>query len=111
MRPAHAIPYGGVDPTLRFCIEITNLSAFPITVEEAGVHFHYSEKRGAIINPVFADGGGWPRRMEPRSSITVYSQLPASKNGHRIKHAYARTQCGVVVTGNSPALKQIANEQ
>lgn len=35
--PAHAIPVGGADPWLQFCIEVTNLSTFPVTVHEVGV--------------------------------------------------------------------------
>lgn len=106
--PAHAIPYGGIDESLRFCIEITNLSAFPVTISDAGVFFHGTTKRGAIVSPVFSDHGHWPRRLEPRSSITVYSQIPRSSTGHKIKCAYAKTQCGHTQTGSSPALKQIA---
>ncbi len=109
--PAHAIPFGAVNPNLKFCIGITNLSAFPITIEDAGVFFDGTSNRGAIVNPVFADGGNWPRRLEPRSTVTVYSQIPMSNEGHRIKCAYAKTQCGLVATGNSKALKRISREQ
>lgn len=111
LKPAHAIPFGGADPNIKFCIEITNLSSFPVTIYDAGVFFKGTEKRGCIVNPVFTDHGSWPRRLEPRSSITVYSQIPKSTEGYKIKCAYAKTQCGVIVKGNSNALKQIANEQ
>jgi hypothetical protein len=111
VRPRHAIPSGAVDPSLKFCLGITNLSAFPITIEDAGVLFHGTSNRGVIVNPVFPDGGNWPRLLEPRASITVYSRIPVSDEGHRIKCAYAKTQCGVVATGNSEALKQICREQ
>ncbi|NHQ87731.1 hypothetical protein HA050_16560 [Iodobacter sp. HSC-16F04] len=106
--PAHAIPYGGTNELLQFCIEITNLSAFPVTVNDAGVFFHGTAERGAIVAPVFTDNGHWPRRLEPRSSITVYSQMPRARLNHKIKCAYAKTQCGYTQTGSSPALKQIA---
>lgn len=109
--PAHAIPFGAVDPKLKFCVQITNLSSFPVTISDAGVFFRGTKSRGAIVNPVFSEGGDWPKRLEPRSSISVYSQIPDAPTGHKIKCAYAMTQCGVVVTGKSGALKQIANEQ
>lgn len=110
--PKHAIPVGAADPNLTLCIEITNLSSFPISVEEAGVFYKGTKRRGAIISPLFSDGGtAWPRRLEARSSITVYSQTPHYSADHRIKCAYARTQCGVVITGTSPALKQIAQDR
>lgn len=93
--PAHAIPFGGMDERLRFCIEITNLSSFAVTINDAGVLFHGTDKRAAIVNPLFSDGGrSWPRRLEPRSSFTVYSQIPFSAEGHKIQCAYAITQCG-----------------
>lgn len=106
--PAHAIPYGAVDPSLRFCIQITNLSEFPVTIDDAGVFYRGTDNRGSIVNPVFADGGSWPRRLESRTSLSVYSQLPYSKSGHKIKCAFVRTQCGVTKTGTSGALHQIA---
>lgn len=109
--PAHAIPVGGVDDRFRFCVQITNLSSFPLTISDAGVFFKGTEDRGSIINPVFADGGNWPKTLEPRTSISVYSQIPEAPLGHKIKCAYAITQCGEISTGTSGALKQIANEQ
>lgn len=109
--PTHAIPYGEADPNLRFCVEVTNLSSFSVTVDDAGVFYHGTKSRGSIINPVFADNGPWPRRLEPRASISIYSQLPSSRAGHKIKCAFARTQCGHTKTGTSPALHQIANSQ
>lgn len=106
--PAHAIPVGGADPRLRFSLTITNLSAFEVTIEEAGILYSRSTKRGSLTQPVLADGGAWPRRLEPRSSVTLYSQRPGAVDGRRIGVAYARTACGVTRTGNSPALRQIA---
>jgi hypothetical protein len=108
--PKRAIPVGGADPRFTFCIEITNLSDFAVTIEEAGVFYEGTNCRGAIVQPVFADGGSsWPRRLESRSSLTVYSQMPTSTRGYPIKSAYARTQDGYTKTGTSPALKQIAS--
>lgn len=109
--PAHAIPVGGVDSRLRFCIQITNLSLFPVTISDAGVFYNGTKSRGAIVNPIFPEGGNWPKRLESRSSISVYSQIPVAPLGHKIKCAYATTQCGVVATGISGALKQIASGQ
>ncbi len=106
--PKHAIPVGAADPNITFCIEITNLSSFAVTVAEAGVFFHGTKARGAIIQPIMADGGEWPRRLEPRTSVTVYAQNPATEAKHRIRCAYATTECGVTRTATSRALKQIA---
>jgi hypothetical protein len=106
--PAHGIPVGDADPRLKFCITVTNLSAFAVTVDEAGVLYSGTTDRGSLIQPVLADAGTWPRRLEPRSSVTLYAHRPISSNGHRIKAAYARTACGVTKKGSSPALRQIA---
>ncbi len=108
VRPAHAIPVGAAPRSLTFCIEVTNLSAFPLTVCDVGVLYRGTADRGAVVTPVLADGGPWPRRLESRASVTVYFQRPDSYPGRRIKCAYAKTQCGVMKTGTSPALKQIA---
>jgi len=108
VRPAHAIPVGGADPELTFFIEVTNLSAFAVTVHDVGVFYHGTDRRGSFVRPVLIDGGPWPRRLEPRSSVTVYGQRPESSPEMRIKCAYAKTECGVTKTGSSPALKQIA---
>ncbi len=109
VRPAHAIPVGGANPLLNFSVEVTNLSAFAVTVYDVGVFYHGTDKRAPFVQPFLADGGSWPRRLEPRSSVTIYGQRPESLPGHRIKCAYAKTECGVTKTGNSPALRQIAN--
>lgn len=108
VRPKHAIPVGAADPRLTFCIEVTNLSAFALTIEETGVFYRGTEKRGAYTQPVLIDGKEWPRRLEPRSSVTVYGQPPFSSGGHPLRCAYATTECGVTRTGTSPAFKQLA---
>ena len=106
--PGHAIPVGGMDPSLRFRIAVTNLSAFPLTIREVGVLYRGTGDRDVVISPFLADGGSWPRRLEPRSSVSVFSQRPHLLPGHPIRCAYAETDCGVIKYGNSPALEQIA---
>ena len=108
VRPKHAIPVGGADPRITFCIEITNLSEFAITVNEAGVLLRGTDARAVYALPTLIDGKPWPRRLEPRSSVTVYGQPPEAKPGQSLKCAYARTACGVTRTGTSPAFKQLA---
>jgi hypothetical protein len=111
VRPKHAIPFGGVDPRITFCIEVINLSAFAVTVEDVGVLFKGTDQRGSLFQPILPDGGSWPRRLEPRSSVTVYGQRPVAPTGTVIKCAYAKTQCGYTETGTTPALKQIAQNE
>jgi hypothetical protein len=107
--PAHAIPVGAVDPSIDFCIEVTNLSAFPVTLREIGLLFRGAEERAVFtINPLLLDGGPWPRRLEPRSSVTVYGHKPDARFAQHVRCAYAKTECGVTETGTSGALRQIA---
>lgn len=106
--PAHAIPFGGMDESIRFCIQVTNMSAFAVTINEVGLLLHGSDKRAAITTPILIDGGSWPRRLEARSSVTAYARRPEHTPSSRIRCAYARTDCGTMKKGNSKALKQIS---
>lgn len=106
--PKHAIPVGGMDERLNFCIEVINLSAFAVTIDDVGVFLKGTNERIAYTSPLTFDGGQWPRRLESRSSVTVYSERPKSKGKHKLKCPYARTSCGVTRTGMSAAFKQIA---
>lgn len=107
--PKHAIPVGGMDDRFTFCIEIINLSAFAVTIDETGVLLMGTKIRLTYTNPITFDDGDWPRRLEPRSSVTVYGERPESEGGFHLKCAYARTSCGETRTGVSAAFKQIAN--
>ncbi|UJJ59999.1 hypothetical protein [Rhodanobacter denitrificans] len=50
--PAHAIPYGGAPQNIRFCVQVTNLSQFAVTLDDAGVFFQGTNKRGSIVKRV-----------------------------------------------------------
>jgi hypothetical protein len=108
VQPARAIPVGGADPSIGLSIQVTNLSAFAVTLKEVGVLYQGSVKRG-VLRPILVDGGAWPRRLEPRSSVTFFAQRVSSRDG-KVRCAYASTECGIRQTGNSPALRQMARE-
>lgn len=109
--PARAVPVGGAPSNVVFCVEVTNLSAFAVTVYDVGIFYKGTDKRSSIVNPILPDSGPWPRRLEPRSSVTVYSERPRTLvDGRRMKCVYAKTQCGHVERGTSGALKQMASE-
>ena len=109
--PAHAFPLGAVDPSINFSIEVTNLSEFAVTIQEVGLLYEGTEKPGTLLSPILLDGGTWPRRLEPRTAVSVYAQAPLPNGGPRIRCVYARTACGQTLTGNSPALQQIAGRR
>ena len=71
-----------------------------------------TKKRGAVVNPIVIDGGTFPRKLEPRTSFTAYFHPEALHrlNGCKIRCAYAKTDCGVMIKGNSLALQQLARE-
>jgi len=108
--PKQAIPVGNIiDQGIRFCIEVINFSSFPLIITEVGVLYRGTDRRGAVVRPFIIDGGDFPRKLEPRTSFTAY-MLPEAlqqANGHLVKCAYAKTDCGVVVKGKSPALKEM----
>jgi|SRR5581483_4270388 len=90
------------------CLEVTNLSNFPITVSDAG--FTMGGKIGktarrAILQPILLDGGRWPRRLEARTSVSLYARY--SSLAPDIRKAYVETDCGEVAYGDSPALETV----
>ena len=109
--PKHAIPVGTTNQRVKFCIDVLNLSSFSVTVTEVGVLFKGTKVRGVSVNPLIFDGGSFPRRLEPRTSFTVYFLEETLINTeHRIKCAYAATDCGVLKKGKSAAFKQLIKE-
>jgi hypothetical protein len=97
-----------------FAIEVTNLSMFAVTVEEVGFSLGSPAAkgtRGVVPNPQIIDGGGWPRRLESRSSVTLYFDRPPDPQFRRsIRRAYAKTACGEYAYGSTPALRQLRDE-
>jgi hypothetical protein len=107
--PKRAYPVGGADPRIDICIEAVNLGAVAVTVYELGLFHHGTPTRSPFIPPIIIDGGSWPRRLEPRTSVTVYCQsarIDARK--YPIRCAYALTDCGLTFKGNSEALTEIS---
>jgi len=94
------------------CIEITNLSTFPLTIVEVGILYHGTSNRAAVINPLVFDGGVFPRKLEPRTSVTAHisPEIFDMSRQFSIKCAYATTDCGVTITGKSPALKYLGKK-
>jgi hypothetical protein len=70
--------------------------------------FAGTDLRCSFTEPIFLDGSSWPKRLEPRTSVSVYCVTPEPPPGSMIECAYAMTQCGEVIKGSSKALEQIA---
>lgn len=90
------------------CIEVVNLSAFPVSISEIGFTIDgdpRKHKRLAILEPLTSDRKPITRTLEPRHGVTGYFDLNRMEAG--IHKAYACTECGEVAYGSTPALKQI----
>jgi len=81
------------------------LSAFPVTIAEAGFKLKGGHGRIVPKPPFIFDDKPWPRRLDSRESVTVY--FPASDAFPKNMHvAYATTDCERTRRGDSPALKK-----
>ena len=81
------------------CIEVTNLSAFAVTIAEVGFSLVGEDVRGVIIpNPTSI----LPKRLEPRESIDVRATQTAGFP-RKATRAYATTQCKHTRYGDSPS--------
>lgn len=95
-----------------FAIEAVNLSTFPVVIDTIGFQVAGQSTRMTIIQPLVIDGGKWPRRLEPRESVTAYGQLRyilSEPGAAKIKYAFAETSCGVLCKGTSGALKGLTD--
>ncbi|MDZ5453901.1 hypothetical protein [Labrys sp. ZIDIC5] len=111
VRPLHAFAIPSNEQM--FSIEVINLSSFSVTISDVG--FSLSGQRlqkgvrATIPQPIIIDGKPWPRRLEAREAVSVYLD-PRAFIGTKAKlgKAYARTACGEVAYGDSPARQQLA---
>ena len=85
-------------------IEVINLSAFPVTISEAGFTLKGSANRVVCDPSPVIDNKPWPRRLEPREAVTVY--FPYGIFPKNLHLAYAQTDCNEKRVGDSPALKK-----
>ncbi len=101
---AHPVGPGGLGPPM-VCIEVVNLSVFAVSLHEIGFTLRGRTDRLAVTQPDTLDGKPLARTLEPRRSVTGYFDIQSLSGG--IEKAYARTECGEVAYGATPALKQI----
>jgi hypothetical protein len=97
------------DPRPRFGFEIINESVFPVTVTEVGFEYRGTQQRGALPRPLLLDNGDWPRRLDPRTSLTAYSD-PVEALDLQLSDiccAYVTTATGKSFRGISKALEQV----
>lgn len=107
-------PLWAITPAGKFVgIEVTNLSTFPLTIGDVGMLYRRpwskAPERAAITAPEFSDGGHWPRKLDPREQVTAYIHPAHLPRGRSLWGAYARTVCGEIAHGRSPALTQLSS--
>jgi len=93
-----------------YAIHVTNLSEFPIIVNEVGFSKKWSRDRAAIHIAATQDGDRLPVKLEQRGSASLILSLPELlKNGRnrKFRKAYARTQCGEMIYGKTKSLKRL----
>jgi len=92
------------------CVEVINLSSFPVTIAEVGFRYRWTGNRGLMFQPrTSEEGKSLPIELQSRRSVTVFAnsdELPDAFDGpHRVRCVYAMTSCDTTVFGSSPAFK------
>ncbi len=110
--PNIAIPVGDGYFPHTMTIEVTNLSAFPVSIAQVGVLFRDSEETGFCLETRTVDGGPVHRRMDPRTSMSVMfpAEFIRDRKFGRVRCALVTTACGERVEGTSGALEQMVRE-
>ncbi len=95
----------------RLCIEVTNLSAFAVTISDVG--FGDTKKlRQFFYQPELSPGKTWPTRLDSRESVVAYAKMGAELDPSVLgkARAYAKTDCGHICYGTSPIFKEYVHE-
>lgn len=112
-----ATTYSGEEIENRgICVEVINLSTFPITIIEIGFANFYpftNKIRGSKSIPLkWQNLGSYslPQRLESRESTSYFifeEVLENHQNLKSIKYAYAKTACGHFFKGTSKLFTEI----
>jgi len=106
--PKVAVPMiNGEFGTTMGCIEVINLSAFPVSIQEVGFTLRRNSRKGdrlTIVQPFTNDQQPLARRLESRQSVTAYFDLDA--RFQRAKSSYVRTDCDEMAYGPPLAMNR-----
>lgn len=91
----------------RFCIEITNLSAFPVTIQEASVLRRDEKSRAYCFAYFTSTREQLPIRLEPRTSVSIFMhpEFHLSEDFKASVCAYVKTACNEVFHSDRDAFK------
>jgi hypothetical protein len=93
-----------------FAFEVINHSKFDVTINEIGFFNSKTNGRYSIPEPILKDSGKWPRKLEPRESVTLYADLSSIFDIEHlpfVTSAFAVTSCNHTETGVSESLIQL----
>ena len=94
-------------------VEVINLSAFGVTIDEVGFSDHTIAGNFAMVGPQISRNKKWPVRLRPHEKAIFYSTdgvlLPPAVWSNPC--AYAKTDCGECIFGSSPVLAHFAKHK
>jgi hypothetical protein len=102
----YATPWSEQFTDIQFIgIEVTNLSAFPLTVVEVGLNLKRTSDRLAFLpRTERLLGDTIPCRIQAREQKTFYERLDAIPRDRPFSSVYAKTACGLVFKVKSRGL-------
>jgi hypothetical protein len=94
-----------------FCVEIANLSSFPITASKVNfISVNASKSQMGFIENKCLDGKVLPRRVDPRDSIIVCYK-DASKMAWQTDYVVVETACGEKRQGSLREWKRLHSKE
>jgi hypothetical protein len=97
---------------VNFGIDVINLSEFPVVIVDVGFQLARGSHATLSTAGCMEPHGGLPQRLDPHTSYSACFWLDANTvELSAVKCAYAQTQCGTEVRGNSRALRQVIRER
>ena len=98
-------PIGGTNDLL--CVEVTNVGFVPVTVSQVGFNLRKPRKHFLAFIPEQGISDPLPKRLEPRTSMTIFvpNHVSSEDQFGFVTTAFAKTQCGESFTSGSKALK------
>jgi hypothetical protein len=106
------IPSGFDLSAARICIEVANVSNFPVTVDMVGFLLKNTNNRIVISDGHTTEDERLPMRIESRDSVTIiWKDPPGPLPLDHIKCAFATTHCDTTGRGITRAFKDYVKHQ
>jgi len=95
-----------------YCIEVVNLSSFPVTISKVGFRRigATGKRRRVPINKLIVSGD-WPKRLQSREAVSIsFDPREDIRVREKTINVYASTSCGKIVDGSIQAFKRFQKE-